>query len=386
MDNNSSPNFFGLGRQLVNVLSALDIQHAVPVWTLKQTKNKIFLDISWNKQVFKFPAESDGNKGTRSAQPSSLVSRLSGRGRQENKPAPKSASKQESQLLDSNKVKGTGLKVHRRRKPPSVRKRDKERYEKWKENRKQNSISQNISKPTSPRLTAPSEKAITQSTENPIQNRSDIIEPKTLESEVDSELYHVNAQDILPASTASQPISCLTRRCQPIPVGEIGFELVKQEQARNNSQREQDTPSPIVQQGSFPLYESDEVELEANRKIASRAILDQSALENPSGISYPKVNQNIPPLTPLHLQKIESKADEAYDSIEQYLYGDSDFDPEITLDSPIKVCCNFVCMLSETEVPGGLKRCSRCKFVHYCSRNCQKEHWKVHRTACGKLF
>ena len=27
-------------------------------------------------------------------------------------------------------------------------------------------------------------------------------------------------------------------------------------------------------------------------------------------------------------------------------------------------------------------RCSRCKQVWYCSRECQKAHWKVHKPDC----
>ena len=26
--------------------------------------------------------------------------------------------------------------------------------------------------------------------------------------------------------------------------------------------------------------------------------------------------------------------------------------------------------------------CSRCKFIVYCSKECQKEHWKKHKTIC----
>ncbi len=30
------------------------------------------------------------------------------------------------------------------------------------------------------------------------------------------------------------------------------------------------------------------------------------------------------------------------------------------------------------------KKCSRCKCVNYCSHNCQKLHWNIHRVDCQK--
>jgi hypothetical protein len=47
-----------------------------------------------------------------------------------------------------------------------------------------------------------------------------------------------------------------------------------------------------------------------------------------------------------------------------------------------KQCANRVCDKKEEE-PGSFKRCGRCQRVAYCSRECQKEHWKTgHKIIC----
>jgi hypothetical protein len=45
------------------------------------------------------------------------------------------------------------------------------------------------------------------------------------------------------------------------------------------------------------------------------------------------------------------------------------------------MCAN--CFLSEDDMEGvTLKRCANCKTTKYCSRACQKAHWKEHRDQC----
>ncbi|KAI4462247.1 ankyrin repeat and mynd domain-containing protein 2 [Holotrichia oblita] len=42
-----------------------------------------------------------------------------------------------------------------------------------------------------------------------------------------------------------------------------------------------------------------------------------------------------------------------------------------------------VCNTCGEEKPG--KKCSKCKVVQYCDRNCQRLHWFVHKKACTRL-
>ena len=42
------------------------------------------------------------------------------------------------------------------------------------------------------------------------------------------------------------------------------------------------------------------------------------------------------------------------------------------------------CKKSEDDDDELFRKCSRCKLVYYCSRNCQVAHWKTHKTTCTK--
>lgn len=44
--------------------------------------------------------------------------------------------------------------------------------------------------------------------------------------------------------------------------------------------------------------------------------------------------------------------------------------------------CNYC---HKTEEKEKFKRCSRCKKVLYCSKECQKEDWKKHKIECEKI-
>lgn len=48
-----------------------------------------------------------------------------------------------------------------------------------------------------------------------------------------------------------------------------------------------------------------------------------------------------------------------------------------------RTCTN--CSKPQSELSNPLKFCAKCHTQSYCSRDCQKEHWKVHKRTCGKV-
>lgn len=65
--------------------------------------------------------------------------------------------------------------------------------------------------------------------------------------------------------------------------------------------------------------------------------------------------------------------------------------PEITTDEPNKFvktlmqCSSYVCENIESRI-GEFKQCSKCRLKYYCSKKCQKQHWKYgHKAECKKL-
>ena len=113
----SLPIFPGLGQQLSTVLHALEselIQE--PVWTLKRTSGKIFLDIAWTTAGSKSPAKSKVTK------PANCATQL--------EPV-----KQVGQMQYINtRIKPSakpGVERKRKKKSPSTRRRDKQRRVKW---------------------------------------------------------------------------------------------------------------------------------------------------------------------------------------------------------------------------------------------------------------
>ena len=64
------------------------------------------------------------------------------------------------------------------------------------------------------------------------------------------------------------------------------------------------------------------------------------------------------------------------------------------VDSCVIVVCLFVCSISLFDMgfkcqfcgKEGALRCSKCKRVYYCSKQCQVRDWPMHKSVCGKYL
>ena len=122
--NMEAPNFSGLGK-LNQVLHALDIDGLEPVWTLKQSKQKISLHIIWFKTPASVKRTQETNGRVQAHQQASTDASLDAHA--------KPACIQTSAGTTSANITA---KTKRKRKSPSTKKRDKDRLEKWRAKKK----------------------------------------------------------------------------------------------------------------------------------------------------------------------------------------------------------------------------------------------------------
>ena len=77
-----------------------------------------------------------------------------------------------------------------------------------------------------------------------------------------------------------------------------------------------------------------------------------------------------------------SDSDEFDPGVEEQL---SDSDSECGFVPLVERCFNIDCRKRDSNVPGGLKRCTRCHTAAYCSKECQTEHWNLHKPGCAQI-
>ena len=61
--------------------------------------------------------------------------------------------------------------------------------------------------------------------------------------------------------------------------------------------------------------------------------------------------------------------------------GDSEAVIHVERGTRLQACA--YCMAHEGNLK--LRKCAQCRAVVYCSAECQKKHWKVHKQQCKRL-
>ena len=58
---------------------------------------------------------------------------------------------------------------------------------------------------------------------------------------------------------------------------------------------------------------------------------------------------------------------------------------DTVLEVPVQQKHCSKCRVSSSSSAGVLKKCARCKVAHYCSKDCQKQHYSIHRSSCKRV-
>ena len=288
------PIFHGITSELSQILNTLGVDSLnPPLWSIRQTGSKIYLDLAWSKHG-DFPAKTCDKEtnakllpktqsGPVMRKPTSLVNHKT--------------------HLDATKVP----KGHKKRKSPSTRRRDRERFQAWVARKRQ----QPPGVETSPVNSA-----------TPTQEQ--------------------------PGSVASP----------------------------SSTKDEQETQNPALK-----APEQEPVELDQNV-----VTLTSASDTSPSATDLAD-DSDIPVLTECSKHPTERYTDPGYMKFLEEITHARDLQTiylshfEYALEN-IKPCIK--CSAVE-NTPDSHKQCSKCKLAKYCSKSCQKEHWKnSHKLICAE--
>lgn len=173
----------------------------------------------------------------------------------------------------------------------------------------------------------------------------------------------------------------------------IAWKAKKRAQIAKNTQSSptEATPTPTLNVSPEPKTSDATGHVEA--VIATEETVSKSVSKVPSVIplDHPLDAREVDPpaeKSPDRIQILETNATNSVDSdsnldcLDDERFTDQLQELSQSLFPVINHCFNFECMIAETEVSGGLKKCTRCNLALYCSRECQTKHWRLHKAGC----
>ncbi|KAM9305430.1 putative protein MSS51 homolog, mitochondrial [Gastrophryne carolinensis] len=108
-------------------------------------------------------------------------------------------------------------------------------------------------------------------------------------------------------------------------------------------------------------------------------------------LGFMTMDNNVPGLSSVILQKLNMKSYEEYRSVMEgnnlfKNFGIHSYSEMFQkMEDTYKFCVQ--CKKIPSRLPDGcsMRRCKRCQNVYYCSSECQRENWPVHKKFCRKL-
>ena len=319
----------GLGHELTKVLKALQVHNLdQPVWTIKQTNGKIFLDVTWTKPKTR-AISADEQPRTNHVDHKTL---WSARREPSVKSVQSSRQARRTPVLPDNDAPVQKTK----RKSPSTRRCDQSRLEKWKSKKELNRFCEPMHHEhhVPPHSAHAAEPVV-------VYNQAPVIE-------------HVEPQNV----TKSEPLTPLQAQ-----------ELLHLD---NNPDCVSDMVAPSLHGYLHGIIAAGSA---THNSVAVGQLQAPAAAE-------PATSQSSQVFEPGNSQTIDDNDDQ------KLAIASGPALPE-ALESKLNwkhenVCYNSQCALPEAHVQGGLKKCTRCSEALYCSKECQAQHWNQHRTSCGK--
>ncbi|XP_074867376.1 putative protein MSS51 homolog, mitochondrial [Carettochelys insculpta] len=121
--------------------------------------------------------------------------------------------------------------------------------------------------------------------------------------------------------------------------------------------------------------------------------VEEPVITNPNvdSLGFQAMDSNVPGLSQVILKKLNMKSYDEYKSAMDGKRLGMDFgirtyfDMFQKMEDTFKFCAECKKLPDALANPRSLRRCKRCQNVYYCSSECQRANWPVHKKLCKKL-
>ncbi|XP_040296054.1 putative protein MSS51 homolog, mitochondrial [Bufo bufo] len=132
----------------------------------------------------------------------------------------------------------------------------------------------------------------------------------------------------------------------------------------------------------------------SNKKASKKKSVEPSVAARgyyTDSLGFMAMDSNVPGLSNVILQKLNMKSFEEYRSAVEGSDLAANFGIRTyaemfqKMEDTYKFCAQCKKLPSRLPDPRAMRRCKRCHNIYYCSSECQRENWPVHKKFCRKL-